>query len=858
MQYPSLKNNPTSAYNIPAFNGGINSSTVAQDIQDNQAVTMSNMWLKDGVLQTRPALKRGSDNAYFLANSSLVDLGVEIRLGYEDYSNEDIAQGGAVQHTYRLMLSDNKQFLLYDIHANSFSNMEIEFQKDLYQSCFNEGIVQDTFFYTKGLGDSQVKTDSGYKQTFYTEVYGYMKLSNCTSLGDSLDEQNIKFLLYLEPYLSDNAVKLKVMVYNSVKDLPEKHTPYSPTVVLDYGESYGGTLEDFNLMSNASIAKYNINKPIDDMVILETVKEYSNKGFAEDDVRDKTMFGNFNAWSKVEFALPPLGDSYISEAVINGEFNFYYYKTRNWTSSDYLAIGSLVVMPHGVCPDVDTEDYDGSGVGVTFKGATAKKLIVKYNSDKKTTSCIFYDENNNEVNPSKLYDKNGKIIPYCCSANATASFEDGKLKINFPATTAKIYVPYEQPQEEGLFLYKWNLKETDFHTADIVIEHMDVYYYQQGNKGDIEFWDEQNRSDFITRNSLKTWYGGTNSGYSGGTRLFVAGHPEFKNVLRWSNVNDSSYFLENNFSYIGRDDELITALGKQDGYLVVFKEHELYALEYTYTTDSEDKALIYFPVTPISPYIGCDCPDTIQLIANRLTWLSSDGKVYTLYSENSYNERNVRELSHHIENDLKKHSKAELQSAKSVDYDNNYFVFVGKTAYIWNYDINPFYNYTSSEQAQKKLAWFKWDFPYPVEYAYNVNGQLVVICKDGAEYQGYVLEYDTPTDEGMGTGSNTAIKTEYKSKLFNFGKPFSFKKIDRAFFEIEANSQGDFSLYFFTENGRDESPSIISAVQRTKSNAYSVRPYLRRVRSAGFEIESTTPIKLLSANMTAEIYGEVK
>ena len=49
MQYPSLKNNPTTTLNIPAFNGGINSSTVSQDIQDNQAVKMANMWLKDGV-----------------------------------------------------------------------------------------------------------------------------------------------------------------------------------------------------------------------------------------------------------------------------------------------------------------------------------------------------------------------------------------------------------------------------------------------------------------------------------------------------------------------------------------------------------------------------------------------------------------------------------------------------------------------------------------------------------------------------------------------------------------------------------------------------------------------------------------
>ena len=129
MQYISLKNNQTTALNILSFNGGINSSTVSQDIQDNQAVKMANMWLKDGVLQTRPALKRGSDNAYFLAESGLVDLGVEAKLGYESYTAENISLGDNKQNTFRLMFSNDKRFLLYDVNLNAFSTVEMDFQK---------------------------------------------------------------------------------------------------------------------------------------------------------------------------------------------------------------------------------------------------------------------------------------------------------------------------------------------------------------------------------------------------------------------------------------------------------------------------------------------------------------------------------------------------------------------------------------------------------------------------------------------------------------------------------------------------------------------------------------------------------
>ena len=845
MQYPSLKNNPTTTLNIPAFNGGINSSTVSQDIQDNQAVKMANMWLKDGVLQTRPALKRGSDNAYFLAESGLVDLGIEAKLGYEKNDT-------SIQHTYRVMLTGDKKFLLYDVNLNAFSTVMVEFQKPLYESCLNEGTLSDYFFYTKGFGDF------GSNQTFFTEVYGFMMLKICASI----DGKDIMLLVYFSPYVDGEETKYKATVYNFTKDLPEEHQPYYPTVTTDYGTTYAETFEDFNLLADKSIATYNVNKSLKDMQIIETKREYVNKGFVKHSAMlnwgqyKKGDFGNFNSFEKVSFALPGLAAEYFDEAIIYGEFNFYSYKTKKWSLGDFLGTLRLAA---GTYADTSFEGgdgtYDGNDEPTTYKEAEANRLIIKRNKNNGEVTCTFYDKNDKVINPEKITLTKGQIR---CSGNPSASITKESLDIWLPSTTCDVVIPFKEPQDEGYLKFIYVGRPMTFHTADINIEHMDVTYYHNSSHGEIEYWDEQNRAELITRNPLKIWYGGTNSGYTGGTRLFVAGHPEFKNVLRWSNVNDSTYFLENNFAYIGRDDELITALNKQDGYLVVFKEHEMYALEYTYTTDEKNNALVYFPVTPISPYIGCDCPDTIQLVANRLTWLSSDGKVYTLYSENSYSERNVRELSHHIENDLKAHSKAELQLAKSVDYDNNYFIFVGKTAYIWNYDMNPFYNYTSSEQAQKKLAWFKWDFPYLVEYAYNVNGNLVVICKDGTRYQGYVLEYNSSTDNGIETDSNISIETEYKSKLFDFGRPFSFKKIDRAFFEIETDSQGDIVLYFFTDSGTENAPSIIKSEQRTKSNAYAVRPYLRRVRSAGFEIKSKTPIKLLSANMTAEIYGEVK
>ncbi len=842
MHYPSMNSNPSTTLNIPAFNGGINQSVPPHAIQDNQATEIHNMWLKDGSIQTRPALKKGSANAYFLAESGLVDLGVEAKLGYESYTAENISLGDNKQNTFRLMFSNDKRFLLYDVNLNAFSTVEMDFKKVLYENCFNEGKVESKFFYTNGLGETKLSNENGYKQTFHTEVYGFMMFSGCKSI----ENKSIKLMFYLSPYISDDIVKFKIMVYNSVKDQPEEHTPYCPTVTLNYGESYGETLDNFNLMSNSFIAQYDIGKSLADMQP-ERITTFVDKGFGygnSDAIDAEEKYGNFDAWDKVTFTVPTFDFSYISEIVLHGVFTFYTYKAKHYSIIDpWLNVFS------GTYGEIDEV-----GVGQTQERATATKLTISYDSDTKKAICTFYDKNGNIVHSAKKYDNNGHNIKQYCTDNATATLTKDKLEINFPATDCKLTVPQKDSSD------KWQEVEANFHTADIVINQMWVYCYQQGNKGNVEYWNDQNQSELVTRNSLKIWYGGTNSGYTGGTRLFVAGHPEFKNVLRWSGVNDSSYFLENNFAYIGRDDELITALNKQDGYLVVFKERELYALEYTYTTDSKNNALVYFPIKPISPYIGCDCPGTIQLIANRLTWLTSEGKVYTLYSESNYSERNVREISKHIENVLKTHSKEELKAAKSVDYDNNYIVFVGKTAYIWNYDTNPFYNYTSSEQAQKRLAWFSWAFPYPVENAYSVNGELAVICRsDQGEYQGYVLDYDATADESIGNSEKLFIKSHITSKLFDFGRPFAFKRVSRAFLDVESHGGGDIFVNFVTENGADKTLTKLSTARnRYEPRSYALRPHLGRIQRVGFEINSETPIKINTANITAEIYGEVK
>jgi hypothetical protein len=866
MQFPSMKSNPKYTLRVPSFDGGINTSLLPQNIRDNQAVSMTNMWFKDGALQTRPSFYRYTQPYNITINSAdekLRDLDVDVKIGYQKYDKDNNASEEITQLNYKLNYAKNS-LMLYD---GNYIPVDITYQKALYKNCFEKGKITDIFFYPGAFKNKRIDTSNGYLQVYYTEVRGYVTIQTKGISGlEELNGRRIKLFFYLVPTLNGESAKASFEVFNSFKDIPFEYQPYQPETLKNFGTSYAELLEDLNVMYSSFKGTNDIYK---DITQLETV-EYGaspNKGLGN----GAPEYGNQNRWSAYMADVSILGNYVLDSFVVYGTFSIRQFQTVNWTQEKINSYGQYagyetIVPGVYIKTKYENEEY----VGLTSVVAQASKIVFTRRENEPTKfKAVYYDNEGNSYTPDSIKDANGNVLPYLCAGETSADITDGKLRIFF-SDKFESYKTVVVGHDGENIIYR----EVPCHLSDTYVSQIEYTILISDYNIDTESWEQQNQSDLITKNKIKIWYGGTNSGYAGGTRLFVAGHPEFGNVLRWSGVNDSSYFLENNFTYIGRDDEKITALNKQDGYLVVFKEHETFAIEYTYTTDSKNNAIVYFPVIPISPYIGCDCPKTIQLISNRLTWLSSEGKVYTLYSENSYSERNIREISQHVENDLKRFSTSELQNAKSADYDNKYFIFIGKTAYIWDYDRNPYYNYTSSEQAQNKLCWYKWDLPHNIENVYVDNNTLCIVFAENANgkdisYATFMLDELENQDGGINSDNKIPITTEFKSKLFNFGKPYAFKNVDRAFFELgnvikkekplKEYHAGDIKIRFYTSNKEDEIPTIITnRFTGTDYNTYSVRPHMKRVSDIGFCIESNCPLKLLSTEISAELYGEVK
>lgn len=225
------------------------------------------------------------------------------------------------------------------------------------------------------------------------------------------------------------------------------------------------------------------------------------------------------------------------------------------------------------------------------------------------------------------------------------------------------------------------------------------------------------------------WYGGGSEGIYDGIHLFMGGNTadKEKSLVCWSDFNKPLYFSENGYAYVGDKAQRVTAFGKQGENLIIFKERETYAAQYS-SRDSvidaeavERQSIVdvtasevVFPMVQVHGFIGCDCPNTVQLCRNRLVWAHSDGKIYTLVSANQWNERSIFEVSAMVEKKLKECSAEQLRKALSADWEGHYILSVGDNLYLMDYDSYGYANitaYSKNDDAQLHIPWWVWDKP---------------------------------------------------------------------------------------------------------------------------------------------------
>lgn len=284
-----------------------------------------------------------------------------------------------------------------------------------------------------------------------------------------------------------------------------------------------------------------------------------------------------------------------------------------------------------------------------------------------------------------------------------------------------------------------------------------------------------------------TWYGGDKNS-TGGQRLILCGNATHTSTLVWSVAENPFYFPENACTTVGVSGQAVTAFGKQDGHLVLFKEHEVYTAECIRGgADAEDTAQAVFPIYAIHTEIGCDLPDTVALFGNRLTWASRDGHVYQLARPNLSGSRNILTVSDAIHPLLCETYTGALASARV--WEGRYCLLYGRNIWILHEGEHP--------------VWYRWqwhDLSLLPCSMYVYGSRLFILAKSDITGGGDTFWFTVQGDcdvfplEGY---REQPIRGMVCTKVFDFGMPQLYKRTVR----VAMHSKTPLAPVYITERG---------------------------------------------------------
>ena len=319
-----------------------------------------------------------------------------------------------------------------------------------------------------------------------------------------------------------------------------------------------------------------------------------------------------------------------------------------------------------------------------------------------------------------------------------------------------------------------------------------------------------------------TWFGGT----AGGTRLFLGGDKD--GYLAFSDLNNPLYFPESNYALVGTPGKPLTAFGKQGAALVLFKETEIYAAEYTAAEKitaenvqngevTDITATATFPVTALHSEIGCDLPKTVALCGNRLWWACRDGSVYALQSTGQFSQRNITRLSAPIEPLLRKQGAPAFAAGAVIDeryyllWNDNVWVAADNTSPAW-YRFS-----TAATNAQPVSVFVKDNVLFlPAAYHGGDMPMMAMFLLQGAA--------DTRLEGGWAnvTAVSVPIRGSVCTKQYDFGTPEKRKTVTRVFAEATATSP--VAVSYVTERGEiPDLPHPSRAVEGLSTTPRGVR-----------------------------------
>jgi len=291
--------------------------------------------------------------------------------------------------------------------------------------------------------------------------------------------------------------------------------------------------------------------------------------------------------------------------------------------------------------------------------------------------------------------------------------------------------------------------------------------------------------------------------------VICGGCPEQPNAFFWSGGNDidgsdPSYFPMDYYNIAGSADTAITAFGKQQNLLVIFKERSVGKSSLSVETIS-GRNYVSLSYISINEAIGCDLPKSVQLVINNLVFANTYGGVFMLLDTSAAGENALARLSRNVNgSDTTPRLLYDLQvvdrnTVTSYDDDKRYWLTANGHAYVWDYRIKF---YSAAYPNEEKLSWFYFTNINPLAWMYTTDTPYFVMANGSVAKFGIAY-----ADFGLG------FPRKYTYSTQNFGTYERLKNVTKVIFALTSDTNTAVHVTYNTdyEERRDRTDLMVSS-----------------------------------------------
>lgn len=328
---------------------------------------------------------------------------------------------------------------------------------------------------------------------------------------------------------------------------------------------------------------------------------------------------------------------------------------------------------------------------------------------------------------------------------------------------------------EGHYFRLVNLKQEEVNTLTIKYYCTDETIY---------FGDD------IQKCTVGAAFGG---GTLDGTRIILSGNSEKPGKFYTSELENGIYFKENSGGVIGQGVENIVAFTKQYGYLLAFTSNTVSRIDYNFDSDNGG----FYSVKTISSNVGCDIPESVEVVDNRTVFANSTGGIFIVDTMEYTDNLNIVPISRNITDASGKRglfsvSAEELKKAVSCIFERKYMLLAGNKVFIWDFGESVYVSSSDYIKSAKRLVWFEFEVS---------DGTVCILSSDKKLYF-IQKENDTQCAVFVSDKSQNAQDVaEYGlvSKNIDMSLPHIRKTVLAFKFQCKTGKETDIILQFFAD-----------------------------------------------------------